>query len=153
MKSLELRIPPPIVAVLLMAAMWAISSVAAPVGEHRLYRVVAAIAIAALGFGFGISGAIAFRRAGTTVSPMKPQETSMLVTTGLYRYTRNPMYVGILLVLFAWALFLPSDWALLGPAAFVPYIGRFQIAPEERVLAGLFGEEYAAYKARVRRWV
>jgi protein-S-isoprenylcysteine O-methyltransferase Ste14 len=153
MKFLELKIPPPVVAVLLMAAMWGISQAASPLDDLRPYRVAAAIAIAALGLGIDISCAISFRRARTTVSPMSPQKSSSLVTTGIYRYTRNPMYLGLFLVLFAWALFLPSDWAVLGPLAFVFYIGRFQIAPEERVLSGLFGEDYAAYAARVRRWV
>jgi protein-S-isoprenylcysteine O-methyltransferase Ste14 len=153
MKFLELKIPPPVVAVLLMAAMWGISQAASPLDDLRPYRVAAAIAIAALGLGIDISCAISFRRVRTTVSPMSPQKSSSLVTTGIYRYTRNPMYLGLFLVLFAWALFLPSDWAVLGPLAFVFYIGRFQIAPEERVLSGLFGEDYAAYAARVRRWV
>lgn len=63
------------------------------------------------------------------------------------------MYLGLLFVLVAWAFFLSSYWALLGPLAFVLYMNRFQIAPEERVLLGMFGPGYAAYKARVRRWL
>jgi protein-S-isoprenylcysteine O-methyltransferase Ste14 len=151
--SLELKIPPPVVAVVLMAAMWAISQASSPIDSLHFVRVSAAIAIAAIGLGIDISALISFRRAHTTVNPMKPGKTSSLVTTGIFRYTRNPMYVGLLLVLFGWALFLPSDWALVGPLAFVLYIGRFQIAPEERVLSGLFGEQFSEYMARVRRWV
>lgn len=63
------------------------------------------------------------------------------------------MYVGVGLVLVAWAVFLSSVWALLGPVAFVLFITRFQIVPEERALARRFGGEYASYKARVRRWL
>ena len=63
------------------------------------------------------------------------------------------MYVGLLFILVSWAVFLSSAWALLGPLAFYLYIARFQIAPEERVLSELFGDEYLAYKARVRRWL
>ena len=63
------------------------------------------------------------------------------------------MYVGLSCVLVAWAVFLSSAWALLGPVAFVLYIGRFQIGPEERALAKLFGSEYVDYQAKVRRWL
>jgi protein-S-isoprenylcysteine O-methyltransferase Ste14 len=63
------------------------------------------------------------------------------------------MYVGLSFALFAWAIFLSSAWALLGLLAFVLYIGRFQIAPEERALSKLFGSEYTAYQAKVRRWL
>jgi len=76
----------------------------------------------------------------------------MLVTGGIYRFTRNPMYVGLLLVLVAWATFLSSLWTLVGPLAFVLYITRFQIKPEESALATLFGQPYADYRAKVRRW-
>lgn len=102
----------------------------------------------------GRNGAgIRFRRANTTVNPLKPQAASSLVTAGIYRYTRNPMYLGLLFLLVAWAVLLSSPFALLGPVAFVTYISRFQIVPEERVLAALFGAEYAAYQAGVRRWL
>ena len=84
---------------------------------------------------------------------MKPQAASSLVIVGVYKLTRNPMYLGLSLVLLGWAVFLWSAWALLGPIVFIAYISRFQIAPEERVLATLFGAEYSAYKAKVRRWL
>jgi protein-S-isoprenylcysteine O-methyltransferase Ste14 len=76
-----------------------------------------------------------------------------LVTTGIYHHTRNPMYVGLLLVLLGWVSFLCSVIALLGLVAFVIYITRFQIVPEERVLLAKFGADYAEYLARVRRWL
>jgi protein-S-isoprenylcysteine O-methyltransferase Ste14 len=100
-----------------------------------------------------VAGVLAFRRARTTINPTQPQLTSSLVSSGIYTVTRNPMYVGLLLVLVAWAIVLSSAWALLGPVAYFFYIGRFQIAPEERALATLFGAEYAAYTSRVRRWL
>jgi protein-S-isoprenylcysteine O-methyltransferase Ste14 len=71
----------------------------------------------------------------------------------VYRYTRNPMYVGLLLALLAWAVFLANPFAVLWVVLFVLYITRFQIIPEERVLASLFGAEYEAYKGGVCRWV
>jgi protein-S-isoprenylcysteine O-methyltransferase Ste14 len=153
MKSLELKIPPPAVAVLIAAAMWVLSLTAPAFPLPTVVRVWAALAIALMGGGFGLAGILAFRRAKTTANPMKPQRTSSLVTSGVYRVTRNPMYVGVLFVLVGWAVFLSAAWPWLGPVAFVIYIGRFQIAPEEHVLAELFGSQYSAYKSRVRRWL
>lgn len=153
MQALELKIPPPAVAVLLAGAMWGISLVAPLLEVPAFIRVVAAVTIALAGGGFSLAGVISFRRARTTVNPMKPETTSSLVCSGIYRVTRNPMYVGLLLVLVAWAVFLSSAWALLGPLTFVLYINRFQIAPEERVLSAMFGTGYSAYKSRVHRWL
>jgi protein-S-isoprenylcysteine O-methyltransferase Ste14 len=133
--------------------MWGIA-LATPSAEiSTLIRLVAATAIALAGVGIAISGAVAFRRARTTVNPLKPETTSSLVTSGVYRFTRNPMYVGLALVLLAWAAFLSSALALLGPLVFILYISRFQIVPEERVLSGMFGAAYATYLAKVRRWL
>jgi protein-S-isoprenylcysteine O-methyltransferase Ste14 len=153
MAWLELKVPPPAVAFLVCAAMWA-SSLVLPVIEAPLpVRAVAALAIACIGGIFSLAGGIRFRRAGTTVNPIRPEKASSLVSSGVYRITRNPMYVGLLLVVVAWAVFLASPWSLVGPLAFLLYIDRFQIAPEERALHSLFGAEYEAYRSRVRRWL
>ena len=153
MRSLELKIPPPVVAALLAVAMWGIAFVAPLVEVPTLLRVCVAIAIALAGGVFSLAGIMSFRRARTTVNPMKPEAATSLVSSGIYRITRNPMYVGLLFVLVAWAAFLSSAWSLLGPLAFLLYISHFQIRPEERVLSELFSAEYSAYKARVRRWL
>jgi protein-S-isoprenylcysteine O-methyltransferase Ste14 len=153
MQALELKVPPPAVAVLIAIAMWGIPLVAPLLAMPAFIRVAAAVTIALAGGGFSLAGVISFRRARTTVNPMKPETTSSLVCSGIYRVTRNPMYVGVLFVLVAWAVFLSSAWALLGPLAFVLYINRFQIEPEERVLSAMFGTGYSAYKSRVRRWL
>jgi protein-S-isoprenylcysteine O-methyltransferase Ste14 len=84
---------------------------------------------------------------------MKPEIASSLVTSGAYRFTRNPMYLGLCLLLVAWALFLSSLLAFVGPLLFILYMNRFQIAPEETALSTIFGEEFANYKAKVRRWI
>jgi protein-S-isoprenylcysteine O-methyltransferase Ste14 len=153
MQALELKIPPPAVAALMAGAMWGISLVAPLLEVPAFIRIAAAVTIALAGGGFGLAGVISFRRARTTVNPTKPETTSSLVCSGIYRVTRNPMYAGVLFVLVAWAVFLSSAWALLGPLAFVLYMNRFQIAPEERVLSAMFGTGYSAYKSRVRRWL
>lgn len=106
----------------------------------------AGVCIAALGVG-------RFVRAKTTVDPLDPQRASTLVTTGIYRLTRNPMYLGLLLVLAAWAVYLahPLPWVVL--PLFILLLNRVQIAPEEAALTQLFGDEYRAYQKRVRRWL
>ena len=153
MQWLELKIPPPVVAALIAVAMWGISLTAPSLRIPTSTRAAMAITIGLVGVGFSVAGVMSFRRARTTVNPMKPEAASSLVSSGIYRITRNPMYVGLLFGLVAWATFLSSAWALLGPVAFVLFIGRFQIAPEERALSALFGGEYTAYRSRVRRWL
>ena len=153
MNILELKIPPPIVALFFGLVMWGISLLTEVIEISLLSRTVASIALALVGGVFSLLGAIAFRRAQTTVNPMKPESTSSLVTGGIYRVTRNPMYVGLLFVLIGWAAFLAAPWSFIGPAAFVLYISRFQITPEEKILAPMFGESYSNYKAKVRRWL
>ena len=153
MKALELRIPPPVVALLVAGAMWGVARLAPLVDMPDSLRVGAAIVCALTGFAVGIAGIVSFRLAKTTVNPMKPEATSALVRSGIYRRTRNPMYLGSVLILVGWAVYLSSAWALLGTVAFVLYMNRFQIAPEERVLMSLFGSEYAAYRSQVRRWL
>ena len=151
--SLETKVPPPFVALASMAVMWGISLLDVRLELPNFARLTACLALVAVALVFGIGGLRSFRRARTTTSPTKPGAASSLVSTGIYRITRNPMYVGLAFILIAWAIFLSSPWALAGPVVFMLYIGRFQIAPEERALAKLFGAEYASYKTRVRRWL
>jgi protein-S-isoprenylcysteine O-methyltransferase Ste14 len=133
--------------------MWLTSVVVAPLELPALWRMGAALTLAAAGLGFDLAGLFYFVRARTTINPLKPASTSSLVSSGVYRFTRNPMYLGMLLVLLAWAAFLSSVAALLVAPLFVLYINRFQIIPEERILASKFGAEFAAYKKKVRRWL
>jgi protein-S-isoprenylcysteine O-methyltransferase Ste14 len=132
--------------------MWLISR-AAPLLHFALpaHQWLAAVLIA-VGFGTGLSGVMTFLKAKTTVDPTKPRASSM-VTWGVYAFSRNPMYLGGLTMLLGWALFLSNALAFLFLPAYVLYINRFQIAPEERALTSLFGQPYAAYQVRVRRWL
>jgi protein-S-isoprenylcysteine O-methyltransferase Ste14 len=153
MRALELKVPPPVVALLIGAAMWAIARRAPSLDLPLVVRGVAFALVAFAGGAIALAGELAFRRAKTTINPFKPQNATALVTSGVYRFTRNPMYLGLTLVIVGWAAFLGAAWALLGAVAFVLYIDRFQIAPEERVLAAKFGEQYGEYTSRVRRWL
>ena len=151
--SLETKIPPPAVALVCAAVMWLLSRLGDPIPLAFGVRVAAGIALLAVGQGISISGMRSFKRAKTTINPFKPDAASSLVSDGVYRFTRNPMYVGLSITLLGWAAFLANPLALLPLPLFVLYIDHFQIKPEERVLATIFGAEYDAYKARVRRWL
>ena len=153
MRWLETRIPPPIVAVCFALLAWLAAPVEARAGVAAATRVALGVSIALLGGAIAVAGSIVFHRAKTTVNPLRPEKASALVTSGIYRHTRNPMYVGLTLVLLgvaAWLWWLP---AILAPAAFVAYITRFQIRPEERALADKFGAQYEQYCRTVRRWL
>jgi len=152
-RFLELKIPPPVVALLIALGMWAIARETVASDVPALVRLSLTGALALVGAAVDVSGLVAFRRARTTVNPMKPKATSAIVQSGVYSITRNPMYVGLVFFLCAWAAYLWSLWALAGPLAFVAYISRFQIVPEENALREVFGAEYLAYKAKVGRWL
>jgi protein-S-isoprenylcysteine O-methyltransferase Ste14 len=153
MSALEAKIPPPIVALIIAVAMWFLPGGLPHVDLPESARLYTAGLIAIAALSFMIPAIASFRKAQTTINPIKPEQASALVTNGVFGITRNPMYVGLSLVLIAYAVFLSSLPALAGPIAFVAYISRFQIAPEERALEAKFGAAYADYKRRVRRWL
>jgi protein-S-isoprenylcysteine O-methyltransferase Ste14 len=153
MRTLEHRIPPPVVAAVIAFGMWHLATLLPAVAVAVNLRLAAATAVGLIGIAIDVVCAIAFWRARTTVNPLRPANTQTLVTDGLYRFSRNPMYVGQLLVLLAWAIYLASPLSLAGPVAFILFINRFQIEPEEKVLASRFGDAYARYRAATRRWL
>ncbi|PZP08864.1 MAG: protein-S-isoprenylcysteine methyltransferase [Pseudomonas protegens] len=153
MQALENRIPPPLVAVLFAVLMGLFARGLPGLHPGLGTRLLLALPLVMAGLLFVLAGGLAFRRAKTTVNPLKPVSASALVTSGIYQYTRNPMYVGFALWLLAWGLYLASPLVLLGVLGFVLYMNRFQIYPEERALGQLFGADFAAYRQRVRRWL
>lgn len=150
---LELKIPPVLVVLIFGALMWAGAKLAPALSFEFNRAAVWAIAVGGIGIVVAALGVIQFRRAKTTVNPLKPDTASTFVASGIFRVTRNPMYLGMLLVVLGWALFLRNGVSFLGAAAFVAYMNRFQIEPEERVLFARFGEQFTAYRAQVRRWL
>lgn len=153
MKSLELRIPPPLVALLSILLMWYVQGFYPLSWLTSAWVLPLSIVLALVGIAIAAAGAAAFRRAHTTINPLHPEQTSQLVTGGIYQYTRNPMYLGLALVLLAIALYMADVSAFLGVALFVRFIGRYQIEPEERILLQKFGDEFAAYQDQVGRWL
>ncbi|WP_312205756.1 methyltransferase family protein [Pseudomonas kuykendallii] len=154
MGALENRIPPPLVATLFGLLMW-LAARQLP-GTLQLpieWRIGLAMLVLIAGVAICLAGVLSFRHARTTVNPLKPETASALVCSGVYRYTRNPMYLGFATALLAWAIYLAWPPALLGVLGFVLYLNRFQIEPEERALAGLFGSDFEQYCSRVKRWL
>ena len=161
---LELKIPPPVVALACALLAWRLSvapqrgasawrlSVALPAwtlpwpGRHWL-----AGGLVAIGLALDLSALSAFLRARTTINPLAPARTSSIVRGGAYRFTRNPMYLGLACSLSGLAAWLAHPLALAGPVLFVAWVTRFQIVPEERALRAAFGAPYADYLRRVRR--
>ena len=153
MHWLDHKIPPPIIGALAAAGMWAVAEMGPQFDLAQQARYIAAGALVVVGLAFDLLGLIAFRASRTTINPLRPERSTALVTVGVYRLTRNPMYVGMALLLLAWAVYLSSLLPLAGPLVFALYITRFQIQPEEHVLRGLFGDEFLRYAKRVRRWL
>ncbi len=122
-------------------------------GFRLPHRHVIGSGAALVGVVVSVLGVVAFKRAKTTVNPMRPGASSSLVVFGIYRRTRNPMYLGFALVLLGWAAFLSNALALALLPAFVLCMNRFQIKPEERALESRFGREFVDYMHRVRRWI
>lgn len=153
MRWLELKIPPPLVTLVTGLAMLGLAHTMPGLAFALPGRIAAALALVALGGAIALAGVAAFRRQGTTVKPMNPGAASAIVSSGVYRCSRNPMYLGLLLALAGWALYLSNAAAVLLLAAFVAYMTQFQIKPEERALLAKFGPAFAQYMSRVRRWV
>lgn len=153
MQALELKIPPVVLVVLFALAMWLVAQWLPTVARPAVWGQGLAIVLAAAGLAVAFAGVLAFRRANTTVNPRVPQQTSSLVIRGIYRYSRNPMYLGFLLLLTALACYLMSAAAMVLLPLFVLYMNRWQIEPEERYLLEKFGIEYQAYLTQVRRWL
>ena len=153
MKALELKIPPPVYALSLAITMWLLNQ------YLPLLRFIESpwnnlgIAIIVMAIISDSSSLFLFFKKRTTVNPMKPSNTQGLVTTGLYKITRNPMYVGLLVILFGYGIWLGSLTPFLILPAFYWLITNMQIKPEERVLEEKFGQEYLDYKSKVKRWL
>jgi protein-S-isoprenylcysteine O-methyltransferase Ste14 len=153
MHGLELKAPPVVVVLLSAALMWLVSWTVPAFDFVFPARNVLAVSFAVAGAITVLSGVASFRRARTTFNPMKPESTSSLVMSGIYKVSRNPMYLGFFLFLVGWAIFLSNALAFLFLPAFTVYMNRFQIEPEEKALACKFGQEFDGYKSRVRRWL
>ena len=151
--SLELRVPPVAVASVAALCMWMLARWTPGLGLGGYWRLGAAVSLFVAGVVVAVAGVLEFRRARTTVNPTTPQAATSMVRSGIYRHTRNPMYLGMLLVLAGWAVWLASLAAVAVLPVFVLYLNRLQIEPEERALASRFGADFEEYRRSVRRWL
>ena len=154
MSAIELKVHPPIVMLVCALMAWIISRVFIhPPMANTFVLLLVAMIVLGIGILLATLAVLEFRRYDTTIEPTKPEDTSHLVTGGVYKITRNPMYLALLLVLSSWTIFLGNVFAAPILLIFVIYITRFQIRPEERIMASKFGEAYAIYCRKVRRWI
>lgn len=150
---LETRVPPPVVLLFAAGLMWGLARLSPGLRWTWPGAAWLAALLAIAGLALNLAPKWWFGRAGTTVNPLRPQAVRQLVVTGPYRFSRNPMYLGHALLLLAWASMLGHPPGLIGVAFYLAWVTRFQIRPEERVLAARFPQAYADYRGRVRRWL
>lgn len=157
MTFLETRIPPLALVFIFAFIMYAVSHYAYPtfvIPQAALAVQKPVYTLFTLtGFALTILGVLSFRKAKTTVDPRDPNKSNSLVVVGVYKLTRNPMYIGFLFCLIAWGIYLNDAMSLAFAFLFIPYMNRFQIKIEERFLEQNFGQAFLDYKAQVRRWL
>lgn len=147
------RIPPPVFMLVAALVMWALDRFVPLI--HWITppwnRLAAVFGVA--GLVISVTAVARFLQRKTTLNPAVPAKASILVTDGVFRISRNPMYLGLVLLLIGWALWLGSITPWLVVPVFVAGVTVAQIVPEERALAERFGETYVAYRRRVARWI
>ena len=153
LSKLELRIPPPLVMLLYMVTVFGFDKIM-PFNLFYLpwLTYVSIISLVTFGGVVALWGVKEFKEAKTTVNPLKPESSSSLVSSGIYQYTRNPMYLGLLLILLSAVVYTQHPLGLVSAMGFVAYMNRFQIEPEEKMLVKLFGDEFVDYSNQVKRW-
>ncbi len=152
-KKLETKIPPPVWGLLTAFLMSALAKLLPTLMILPASIAALGIALIILGLGIDIIALAQFFKSGTTPNPLSPDKASSMVISGLYRYSRNPMYLGMLIALCGWGVYLGNIASLFCLPLFVWLINQFQIFPEERILGEKFGADYQQYTMRVRRWI
>lgn len=153
MNFLKLKIPPVALTLITGILMWAISVLFSDTRFTLSSNIIIAVAVFCIGVIFALLGVLEFKKAETTVDPRVPHKTSSLVASGVYKLSRNPMYIGFLFMLLAWAFYLSQILVFLFLPLFVIYMNWFQIIPEEHFMLQKLGEEYTSYRRKVRRWI
>ena len=153
MKAFETKVPPVAQFLAVVAGMWLLAKYVPALSVGIPGREFLIVLFFCLGGIVAVPAITAFRSAGTTVDPRYPDKASQLVVRGVYRYSRNPMYLGLLFVLIAWAFYLSNLLGFACLPVFVLGMNHLQIMPEEAAMETQFGDEYRAYKESVRRWI
>ncbi len=153
MTALEQKVPPVAQFLVVAAGMWLLANYVPALSFDIPARRALVILFFFLGGIVAVPAIAAFRSADTTVDPRFPEKATRLVVGGVYRYSRNPMYLGLLFLLIAWALYLSNVLGFAGLPLFVLAMNHLQIGPEERAMERQFGDEFRAYRESVRRWI
>ncbi|HSN52513.1 MAG TPA: isoprenylcysteine carboxylmethyltransferase family protein [Woeseiaceae bacterium] len=153
MKMLELKVPPVAQFLAFVVVMWLLEKYLPALSFEIPARRTLVVLFFCLGGIVAVPAVAAFRSSGTTVDPRDPGKASRLVVRGIYRYSRNPMYLGLLFLLIAWSLYLSNLLGFAGLPLFVLAMNRLQIGPEEAAMEAQFGDEYRSYRESVRRWL
>lgn len=150
--KLEHKVPPPIWGLIFGIIMWLLATYLPLISWQTELKCILAFVLITGGVAIDFYSIFSFFRAKTTINPLSP-DASLLVVDGLNCYSRNPMYLGLFLILFGWGCYLGAMSALLVLPIFIKVITRLQIVPEERKLLEIFGDDYRNYCQRVRRWI
>lgn len=153
MRGPELKLPPAALVAISAALMYGIATLTPRLTFIYPARSVTGLILGVLRLSISFAGVLAFGKRGTTVNPTTPAAASAIVSQGVYRWSRNPMYLGFAVFLAGWAAYLSNVGAAMVPIVFVAYMTRFQIRPEERALLTKFGGPFADYMSSVRRWI
>ena len=148
---MKTRIPPPILALLMIGLVYLSSLLIGSVSFD--YQALLSVLLVIVGLSCALPSFRLFARNKTTISPFTPSETSVLITEGMYRYSRNPMYLGLLLLIIAATIWFGTWFGIIISLFFIVLLNILQIIPEEEALLQIFGEEYLEYKNKVRRWI
>ena len=146
-----IKIPPPILVLILTSLVYFSSTKLESI--YLPYRQTVSVLILIIGIVVIISPVFDFIKSKTTVNPIKFQNVNRLVTTGIYRYSRNPMYLGMILIIISTTVYYLNLLSVFSPLIFYIWINKFQISREEIFLEGKFGNEYLKYKSKTRRWI
>ena len=146
-----IKIPPPILVLILTSLVYFSSTKLESI--YLPYRQSVSVLILIIGLVVIISPVFDFIKSKTTVNPVKFQNVNRLVTTGIYKYSRNPMYLGMILIIISTTVYYLNFLSVFSPLIFYIWINKFQISREEIFLEGKFGNEYLKYKSKTRRWI
>ena len=152
LEKLKNRIPPPVITVLSALIMWLLALLIPAAAAAKTSALLGGF-FALVGLLFAGAGLRAFRKHQTTVNPLNLRKTAAFVNSGIYRVSRNPMYVGLLFILFGWALFLGNILSMIWLGPWLIWMSELQIAPEEKAMTQQFGDAYSEYCKTVRRWL
>lgn len=150
---MKLRIVPPLFGLICALLMLGVAMLLPAATILFPSQKIVALIVMAMGISLDVIAAIQFRKHATTISPFNPEKTVSVVKNGVFGISRNPMYLGMLLILIGIGVFLGSPINIIVLIAFVAAITSLQIKPEEEVLEAKFGSDYAAYRYHVRRWI